>query len=226
MTVSDAFLVQLPEAELARLASKWTVRNYQPHQFVISHGDRDSDVFFLLEGRARATLFSETGREVAYREIGPGDIFGELSGIDGLARSATIVALAPTRVARLSQAQFRDFVEHSPVFTWALLTYLSGSVRRMTNRVYEFSTLVVRKRLICELLRRAEGKRQEGGRALVDPAPTHFELASSISTHREAVSREMSALAKRKLIARRETTLVLLDLTALELLADKEPEDD
>jgi hypothetical protein len=84
----------------------------------------------------------------------------------------------------------------------------------------------VRKRLICELLRRAEGKRQEGGRALVDPAPTHFELASSISTHREAVSREMSALAKRKLIARRETTLVLLDLTALELLADKEPEDD
>ena len=88
MTVSEAFLDRLPQADRGRLASLWTVRAYQTHQLVIAHGDESRDVFFLLEGRARATLFAESGREVAYREIGPGDVFGELSGIDGRPRSA------------------------------------------------------------------------------------------------------------------------------------------
>ena len=68
----------------------------------------------------------------------------------------------------------------------------------MTERVYEFSTLVVRKRLIRELLRLAEDNEQREGSASISPAPTHFDLAARISTHREAVSREMSALAKRE----------------------------
>jgi CRP/FNR family cyclic AMP-dependent transcriptional regulator len=222
MTVAEAFLDRLTQADRGRLASLWTVRAYQAHQLVITHGDESRDVFFLLEGRARATLFAESGREVAYREIGPGDIFGELSGIDGRPRSASIVALERAVVARLSPAPFREFVRDNPSFAWGLLEHLSDRMRAMTDRVYEFSTLVVRKRLIRELLRRAEGHGASGGRALLKPAPTHFELASSISTHREAVSREMSALAKRKLIEKRESTLVLLDLAALEAMAEEQ----
>jgi CRP-like cAMP-binding protein len=221
MTVYEVFLGRLPEADRDQLASLWTVRTYQPQQLVLAHGDESRDVFFLLEGRARATLFAESGREVAYREIGPGDIFGELSGIDGKPRSASIVALEKTVVARLSPAAFRGFVRNNPAFAWALLEHLSGGMRALTDRVYEFSTLVVRKRLIRELLRRAEGHDAPDGRALLKPAPTHFELASSISTHREAVSREMSALAKRRLIEKRQSTLVLLDPGALEDLADE-----
>ena len=127
-------------------------------------------------------------------------------------------------MARLSPGPSHDFVRNNPSFAWALLEHLSDRMRAMTDRVYEFSTLVVRKRLIRELLRRAEGHGAPGGRALLKPAPTHFELASSISTHREAVSREMSALAKRKLLEKRESTLVLLDLEALEELAEEEPD--
>ena len=223
MTVSEAFLARLPEADLSIVASRWKVRSYQAHETIIAHGDNNCDVFFLLDGRARATLFSETGREVAYHEIGAGDIFGELAGIDGRARSANVVALGTARVARLSQASFRDVVDNNRAFAWALLVHLSAMVRRVSNRVFEFSTLAVRQRLVCELLRRAEGHWQADGRALMRPAPTHFELASSISTHREAVSREMSALAKRKLVERRGGTLVLLDPEALESLAGKGP---
>ncbi len=87
---------------------------------------------------------------------------------------------------------------------------------------YEFSTLIVRRRLILELLRRAEERNEAGHQARIDPAPTHFELAASISTHREAVSREMSTLAKRGLIERRGRSLMLRDLAALEMLAGKE----
>ena len=121
MSGTKAILDQLPPSDRRLLAGKWVERRYEPHQLVIEHGDDNCDVFFLLEGRIRVTLFTETGREVAYREMGRGDIFGELAGIDGKARSASIVALEPARVARLPQAQFRDFVKGNPVFAWVLL---------------------------------------------------------------------------------------------------------
>ena len=212
---------RLSDADLAALAERWTERSYRHNELIVAHGDTGRDVFFLLEGRARVTLFSEDGREIAYRDIDPGEIFGELAGIDGKARSASVVALVPTRAARLPGAAFREIVNNHPTFAWMLLEHLSAQLRRMTDRVYEFSTLVVRKRLILELLRRAEEVGPVDGQVSISPAPTHFELAAKISTHREAVSREMSALAKRGLIEKRGNRLMLHDLAALEMLAVK-----
>ena len=122
-------------------------------KLIVAHGDSGRDVFFLLEGRARVTLFSEDGKEIAYRDVEPGEIFGELAGIDGKARSASVIAIAAARVSRLPAAAFRELVNNHPTFAWMLLEHLSAQLRRMTDRVFEFSTLVVRKRLILELLR-------------------------------------------------------------------------
>lgn len=221
MTTAPAFLSRLCEADLAALRARWAERSYRNNELIIAHGDSGCDVFFLLEGRARVTLFSEDGREIAYRDIEPDEIFGELAGIDGKARSASVVALGASRAARLPATSFRDVVHRHPTFAWMLLEHLSAQLRRMTDRVYEFSTLVVRKRLILELLRRAEENGPVDGQVAISPAPTHFELAATISTHREAVSREMSALTKRGLIEKRGKGLMLRDPAALEMLAGK-----
>lgn len=222
MTAPLPFLSRLGEADLAALNARWTAHSYRRGELIIAHGDSGRDVFFLLEGRARVTLFSEDGREIAYRDIAPGDIFGELACIDGKARSASIVALEASRAARLPGAAFRALVESHPPLAWSLLEHLSALLRRMTDRVYEYSTLVVRNRLILELIRRADEAGPPGGQVSLEPAPTHFELAAAISTHREAVSREMSALAKRGLIAKRGNRLLLNNLAALQALAGKE----
>ena len=219
MTASAGLLSRLGDAERAVLAERWTVSRYGRDETIVAHDDEGRDCFFVIEGRARATTFSESGRVVAYRDIEPGDIFGELSAIDGSARSASVVALEELRVARLSGAAFREIVTTHPPIAWALLEHLSAQVRRMTDRVYEFSTLVVRDRLVRELLRLAAEAGEEQGQARVSPAPTHFDLAAKISTHREAVSREMSTLAKLKLIEKRGDSLILLDLAALKALA-------
>lgn len=222
MTTPTAFLSRLCDADVAALSARWSVHNYKHGEMIIAHGDSGRDAFFLLEGRARVTLFSEEGKEIAYRDITPGDIFGELACIDGKERSASIVALELTKAARLPPVVFRELVESHPRLAWSLLEHLSGLLRRMTDRVYEFSTLLVRERLILELIRRAQETGAVDGHVQIEPAPTHFELAARISTHREAVSREMSALAKRGLIAKRGNKLVLNDLAALEMLAGKE----
>ena len=81
--------------------------------------------------------------------------------------------------------------------------------------------MVVRDRLIGELLRMAEGFPNVNGRVEISPAPTHFELASRIATHREAVSREMSSLAKKSgVLGKEHKTLVINNVDDLRALRD------
>ncbi|WP_287235546.1 hypothetical protein [Mesorhizobium sp.] len=65
-----------------------------------------------------------------------------------------------------------------PTFAWMLLEHLSAQLRRMTERVFEYSTLVVRKRLIVELLHRAEKAAPVDGEVSNLLAPSlHLRLA-------------------------------------------------
>jgi CRP-like cAMP-binding protein len=133
VTGSPAFISRLCDADLAALTKRWHERSYRHNELIISHGDTGREVYFLLEGRARVTLVSADGREIAYRDVEPGDIFGELGGIDGIARSASVVALEATRAARLSGTAFRDIVMTHPTFAWMLLEHLSAQLRRMNR---------------------------------------------------------------------------------------------
>lgn len=210
-----AFLQRLAPSDRTALEASLVVHDCAEGEIVISHLDQDRDVFFVLEGRVRATLYSRAGREVDYRDIGPGDLFGEMAAIDGAPRSATVEALEPARLGRLPEAAFRALVASHPHLTWVLLQHLSAQIRSLTQRVFEYTTLVVRERLVVELVRLAEAADPRDGRAEIRPAPTHFELASRISAHREAVSREMSALAKAGLMEKRGGALVVLDFERL-----------
>ena len=221
MSSSPAFLATLRESDLEALAERWNVRSYGRQELIIAHGENGRDVFFVLDGSARVTIFSANGREVAYKDIHQGDIFGELAAIDGRARSASVIAMDPTRAAILTAEAFQSLLHSHPSLSWALLNHLSGLVRRMTDRVFEFSTLVVRERIICELLRRADEIGVSEGAMTVIPVPRQLELAAAISTHREAVSREMSLLAKKGLIKRRGDGLLLRDIAALEALTGR-----
>jgi CRP-like cAMP-binding protein len=91
---------------------------------------------------------------------------------------------------------------------------LTTQVRSLTNRVFEMSALHVQARLHCELLRLARTRGDADG--LVDPAPTHEELANRIGTHREAVTREFGLLSDQKILESGRRRLRFLDIGRLE----------
>ena len=214
------FLDSLPDAARARLTELASIQTYQRDQAVIGHEEESSEVFFVFDGLARATIFSENGKIVAFRDIAEGEIFGELSAIDGAPRSASVIAVTDLRVGRLGQATFRQLVEEEPGFAWTVLQYLTGQVRSMTARITEFSTMLGSDRLLEELIRMAEATGAESGSVDVHPAPTHFDLAARISTHREAVSREMAKLGRNELIRKKPGGILAIDLDGLRTLRD------
>ena len=201
---------------LEELAKRCRWRRFDAGQRVISREARDQDVYLIVSGRVRVTSFSAAGRQVTYRDIPAGDWFGDFAAIDGLARSADIVALEDTLVAAMDAAEFRRLLHEHPTVGDRMLRRLVASVRELTERVFDLSTLGVQNRVHAELLRLAREAGITANAARIDPAPKHTDIASQVSTYREQVTRELSAMAKQGLIERAGGALLIPDVARLE----------
>ena len=208
----------LPRAENDRLAKRFRWTRYGAGEQIISHLDRSTDVFLVLQGEVRVVIYSLAGREVTFRDIKAGHYFGELAAIDGLPRSASILALSDSMIASMSADVFWGVLRDYPETAARLLKDLTGSVRALTERVFEFSTLAVNNRIHAELLRLARDHMTAENIAVIQPAPTHAEIASRISTHREAVTRELGRLSRAGIVVRRSGAFVVEDVERLNRL--------
>jgi CRP-like cAMP-binding protein len=204
----------LPDADLAALAKVCRWRSFDEDEQVLAHLDAGTDVLFLTEGRLRVSLYSSSGKEVSFEDLQAGQHFGEMAAIDRKGRSASVFALKPCTVAFLSSKNFMELMSQHFVIGQRVMTTLCRLVRRLDERVFEFSTLTVSNRIHAELLRLAGGN-VEQTTATVTPAPRHADIASRVSTHREAVTREMNVLARAGIVRQERDALYILDLPRL-----------
>jgi len=205
----------LDSAARQAIASRCRWHTYSADQQIVGHQDDSRDVHFIVSGRVRIVLYGASGREVTFRDQAAGGMYGELAAIDGAPRSASVVALADTTIAALPPAAFWQALRDHPEIAADTLRRLAMLVRSLSERVYEFSTLAVKNRLHAELLRLSRDHMTGPREAVIDPSPTHAEIASRISTHREAVTRELGELARAGLVERRGHGLVVLDVPRL-----------
>ena len=147
-----------------------------------------------------------------------GEMFGELGAIDGEPRSAHVMALEDSLLASMSRETFWEVLEGYPEVAAFTLKRLAGLVRLLSERVFEFSALAVRNRIHAELLRLARENLHADNTAVISPSPTHADIASRISTHREAVTREYHDLAEAGVIEQRRGELVICDVERLETM--------
>jgi CRP-like cAMP-binding protein len=214
----------LGEEALAALIRQCSWGNFRAGNLIIGQHDQSRDVLFLVSGLARVNVYSAAGKQVSFRDIRPGAVVGELSAIDARPRSADVEAIEDCVFFTMPGAVFRATIAAHPKFAEAVLLHLVTQVRRLTERVFEFSTLAVRSRVRAELLRLAEQQPDTGSGIVLLPAPKHADIAHRISTHREAVTRECSRLEDMGVIAREGRALRITDIEALRgLSADLEP---
>src|SRR5579863_2683943 len=89
-----------------------TVR-FQPGESVFREGDGAArEMYVVLEGEMEVSKRSRRGRDMRVAILGPGDWFGEMSVIDMQARSATVRALAPSRLVRISSEDLDSLYRH------------------------------------------------------------------------------------------------------------------
>lgn len=211
----------LTPAELDTLVSQCTWRPYDKGREVIEQEGGSKEVYFVASGRVRITIYAASGREVSFRDLPQGASFGELSAVDGLSRSTTVIALDETWVASISRDQFWTLLRTKPMVMENVVKGLVALVRNLTERVVDYSTLGVRNRIQAELVRMARDTKPSGNRCVISPAPKHLDIANRVSTNREEVAREFGHLSREKIIERRPGELVILDLRRLMSMVER-----
>lgn len=202
--------------ECAAIAKRCTGRQFSSNEAIISYKDHTNDVFFIISGKVRATIFTAAGKKVTFRDIDAGEVFGEWSAIDDHPRSSSVVALSDAFVVSMSASAFKDMVTNHPSMAWTLLQDLTVLARQLSSRIVDYSALGVTDRLHVELLRLGSDNLLEDGSAVIPAFPTNEELASRISTRREAVNRELRHLERMGLIARDGSARIITNVALLE----------
>lgn len=77
------------ENELKHLLDMSKIRKYKPKEMIITEGDTDDWIYFLIYGKVKITKFDKDVIELSQR----GDVFGEMSFIDNSVRSASAFAI-------------------------------------------------------------------------------------------------------------------------------------
>jgi CRP-like cAMP-binding protein len=199
----------LDSEAIRRLDSQCVWRRTKARECVLAYKDGGADLYFVSQGHLRVLIRTPAGKEALLRDIRDGEFFGELAAIDSQPRSASIVAVTGSTLASMAPAIFRGVVHAYPDVCDQLLVLLASQIRMLANRVNEYGALNVRTRIHAELLRLARTGRS--GEAVISPPPTHAELAARVSSHREAITRELNSLVRAGLLDRRRGALVLLD---------------
>jgi CRP-like cAMP-binding protein len=203
------------------LERKCRWKTYGAGQIIVHHQDQSRDVYFVVSGKVRAIIYSPAGKAVTFRDIGPGDMFGEMAAVDGKPRSASVEAIEPSFLGQISEQDFGRAMIEQPQIAIGLLQHAVGQIRVLTTRIFEFSTLAVNNRIQAELLRLARDAGVDGNTATIAPAPKHAEIASRISTHREAVAREISRLEALGLLQRKSRCIIITDLKRLARMVEE-----
>lgn len=210
----------LSKEELAAVERGCRWRRYASHQQIIDKESTTRDVCFVITGRVRIVNYSFSGRGIILDELSSGTYFGELSAIDGLPRSARVVALGEAMIAFLPRTAFLRLLEKRPKIALLVMAQLAKIVRTSTQRIMDLSTLGANNRVHADLLRQSGDIDDETIETEIEPIPIHGDIASRVSTTRETVARVMNDLARQGILEKQDNKLIIRDVQRLRNMVD------
>ncbi len=217
---SIALLDVLDEASRDEVLKSCQRCQYKKGDQIVRQWDDNHHLYFIAQGSVRVTLYSNKGKEVSFIDLHAGDNFGELSAIDGGLRSANVIALTKSTVDVMPSHVFLHLLEVYPELNLNFLRQLTAMVRRLCDRIFEYSTLGVNHRIHAELLRLAKQDLDLDGIARIKHMPTHAQLGSRLSCTRESISRELKHLENMGVITRKRRRFEVEDMPQLERLVN------
>jgi len=106
---------ELEENERAEIAVRMELKQYDTGKELFCEGDPGGELLIIFKGSVEVQKLRSHGEgRIVIARFDRGGVLGEMSLIDGMPRSATVVAAKPTKVYILSQEGLDEIVENNP----------------------------------------------------------------------------------------------------------------
>lgn len=221
----NPFWENLSEAERGVLREAGHQRVYRPgRESLCFEGDGSSHAVVILDGWAKVTSPSDSGREVMLAVRGPGDIVGEVAAMFDRPRSATILPLVQVKGLSIPAVRFKALLNQHPRIWWPLTATVVDRMGEIGNRLRVHAGADGTCRLAHLLVHLAEVSLRyadagPGGRVPILPPLSQADLGSWVDASRETAARGFGELRERGLVETAYKRVTVLDLPGLRQFA-------
>jgi CRP/FNR family transcriptional regulator, cyclic AMP receptor protein len=185
---------------------------------IVSKGDPGNSLIAVVSGTVKISISSPDGRSAILNLIGPGEIFGEVAVLDGLARTADATANTNCEIYVIDRRDFLPFVRSQPALAMKFIELLCTRLRWTSDQVEEVILQNLPGRLASTLLRLTEKhKLAPGGRTI---AITQQEISEMVGMTRESINKQLRAWATRNWVRLEHGAIVVLNAEMLRELAE------
>src|SRR5262245_47322824 len=207
----------LPPTMSSELFSRGTGQELKAGEVLFEAGDEGDGCYRLDTGSLKVVLRSSQGAERILALLTPDAVVGDLSMIDGLPRSASVIAVSDCRLCFVSRATFETCAERHPEIYRYLTSLLANRLRETDETIAALAFLNCKGRVARALLELADslGTDTGSGVTLVQDMVSGRELAAMAGVARENVSRVLSDWKRSKIISFSDRILQIHDRSAL-----------
>jgi CRP/FNR family transcriptional regulator len=182
------YFQDLSPAMLQIVAQEVLIRHYKAKEMIFSEGEECAGLHLLVEGSGKLCRFSEMGQEHVLSLLQSGDSCNEVPAVDQGPNPVHFIALEATTVWVISGEALTRLRQHVPQLNDLIIKALANRCRQMVQRVYQISFLSVTSRLAAFILH------QSAGQKVINRSWTLDEVAITLGTVRETVSRSLREL--------------------------------
>jgi CRP-like cAMP-binding protein len=189
-----------------------------PGQTLFLSGDPGDGCYRVDEGLVKVHVISPSGGECILAILGPGMLVGELSMLDGAARTAWASAIHESRLSFVSRATFDAIASARPEIYRYITALLTRRLRDIDEALKATSFLPLKGRAATVLLNLSDafGKDVGSGRILIRQKLSQNDLAAMAGITRENFSRILRDWMRQSLVSRLAGRYCLEDKAALE----------
>ena len=210
LTGVEMFTGLAPEVR-QRVVAAAVPRNYRKGQVLFNENDPGDSLIVLKRGAVAVFRSSPTGERAMLSVVRPPDVFGEVSLLDGSARSASAEAIEDCATLALSRAAFLELVHSNPAILDAVMRSLGALVRRLTEQNADHVFLDLPGRVAKALVRLAGASQA----AMVTIELNQSQLAEMAGGSRQSVNQAIGTFAARGWLRTEGRRIVVTDLPAL-----------
>lgn len=206
----------LSEAERADLARLLGRRVFAKGAMIMHKGAPGDALHIIESGSVRVFLTSDLGQEVTINACGPGEVLGELSLLDGLPHSASVMAVDHTVTLTLQAADFLEFLRTHVEAARDIMRILATRLRYATVFAESLVFLDVPGRVAARLLELSAWRAAPDAGAQVTLNLNQAELARWVASTRETVNKVLHDFAAEGLLRVSGQEIIILDRRALQ----------
>jgi CRP-like cAMP-binding protein len=203
---------ELSDQELEKIAGLGVRKKYKKGSIILLEEETGAALFVIITGKVKIVRMDDDGREVILSILGVSDFFGEMAILDGLTRSASVVATSKSELFMIHRRDFLKLLTDYPMVAIALLRELTGRLRKADTQIKSLSLKDAAGRVANVVLQLADEVGMfRKGRVEIDELPLQQDLANMAGTSRETISRMIHKFIKKGYLQLQGNKLIIND---------------